>query len=307
MISCTDSQKFQETGQKVYKIFHCTLQSKLIFSLEDYLCYKFFHMPVITLTTEWKPDDIYYGIIKGKLITMCPEAIIIDNAGSIPPFNISLASFIIRNTYKNYPEGTIHIICVHSEAIKDQDHLLVKARGHYFIGTDNGIFNLILNADPDEVIKIDHDKDSDELEIFAQAASGIMKGKKLSEMGKSLKTLSERVPLRATIDKDVIIGSIIFIDSYGNAISNITREVFYRVFENKSYRILIQSNKNYTEKISNKYSDVPVGELLARFNQLELLEISINGADVSELLSLSIGSVLRVDRADKAASPNRLF
>jgi hypothetical protein len=45
MISCTDSQKFQETGQKVYKIFHCTLQSKLIFSLEDYLCYKFFHMP----------------------------------------------------------------------------------------------------------------------------------------------------------------------------------------------------------------------------------------------------------------------
>ena len=117
----------------------------------------------------------------------------------------------------------------------------------------------------------------------------------LSDLGKPVKTISERVPLRATIDKDVIIGSIIFIDSYGNAISNITREVFYRVFENKDYRILIQSNKNYTDHISEKYSDVPVGEMLARFNQLDLLEISINGADVSELLSLSVGSVVRID------------
>ena len=211
------------------------------------------------------------------------------------PFNISHASFVIRNTYNNYPKGSVHIICVHSEAHKDQDYLIVKAKDHFFIGTDNGIFNLILNSEPDEVIKIDHDGISDELEIFAKAASDIIAGKKPSELGKSVKTLSERVPLRATIDKDVIIGSIIFIDSYGNAISNITREVFYRVFENKAYRILIQSNKNYTDNISLRYSDVPVGEMLARFNQLDLLEISINGADVSELLSLSVGSVVRID------------
>jgi S-adenosylmethionine hydrolase len=264
-------------------------------------------MPVITLTTEWKPDDIYYGIIKGKLSSRCPGTVIIDNAGSIPAFSISQASFIIRNTYSNYPKDSVHIICVHSEAHKDEDHLIVRARDHYFIGTDNGIFNLILNSDPDEVVKIDHHGTSDELEIFAKAASELIAGKKLSELGKPVKILSERVPLRATIDKDVIIGSIIFIDSYGNAISNITKEVFYRVFENKAYRILIQSNKNYTDHISEKYSDVPVGEMLARFNQLDLLEISINGADVSELLSLSLGSVLRIDNANKTASPDRLF
>jgi S-adenosyl-L-methionine hydrolase (adenosine-forming) len=264
-------------------------------------------MPVITLTTEWKSDDIYYGIIKGKLSSRCPGTIIIDNAGNIPAFNISHASFIIRNTFNNYPKGSIHIICVHSEAHKDQDHLIVRARDHFFIGTDNGIFNLILNSDPDEVIRLEPDATFDELEVFAKAASDLIAGKKPSEIGKSVKSLSERVPLRATIDKDVIIGSIIFIDSYGNAISNITREVFYRVFENKAYRILIQSNKNYTDQISLRYSDVPVGEMLARFNQLDLLEISINGADVSELLSLSVGSVLRIDLANKTASPNRLF
>jgi S-adenosylmethionine hydrolase len=264
-------------------------------------------MPVITLTTEWKPDDIYYGIIKGKLSSLCPGTTVIDNAGNIPAFNISQASFIIRNTYNNYPKGSIHIICVHSEAHKDQDYLIVRAKDHFFIGTDNGIFNLILNSDPDEVVKINHHGTSDELEIFAKAASELVAGKKPSDIGKPVKTLIERIPLRATIDKDVIIGSIIFIDSYGNAISNVTREVFYRVFENKAYRILIQSNKNYTERISQKYSDVPVGEILARFNQLDLLEISINGEDISELLSLSLGSVLRIDLANNAASPNRLF
>jgi hypothetical protein len=122
-----------------------------------------------------------------------------------------------------------------------------------------------------------------------------------------LKDFTEKVPLRATIDKDVITGSIIFIDSYGNAISNITREVFYRVFENRQYLVLIQSNKNFTDHISIKYSDEPVGELLARFNLLDLLEISINGGNVAELLSLSIGSVVRVDLANKKSSADKLF
>ena len=264
-------------------------------------------MPVVTLTTEWKADDIYNGIIKGKLTTLCPAITIIDNAGSIPPYNLSQASFIIRNTYNNYPDGSIHIICVHSEAQKDQDHLIVKAKGHFFIGTDNGIFNLILNSEPDEAVKIEFKDTTDELEIFARAATELFSGKIPSDIGTPVKTIIERVPLRATIDKGVIIGSIIFIDSYGNAISNITREVFYRVFEKKEFKILIQSNKNFTDHISEKYSDVPVGEMLARFNLLDLLEISINGADVSELLSLSVGSVVRIDLANNPASPNRLF
>jgi S-adenosyl-L-methionine hydrolase (adenosine-forming) len=264
-------------------------------------------MPVITLTTEWRPDDFYYGIIKGKLCSLSPNAIIVDNANSIPVFNISHASFVIRNTYDNYPTGSIHIICVHSEGCKGRNHLIVKAKGHYFIGTDNGIFNLILNSEPDEIVKISYKGIHDELDLFARAAADLISGKMPGEMGQVLKEFTEKVPLRATIDKDVITGSIIFIDSYGNAISNITREVFYRVFENKQYLILIQSNKNFTDHISAKYSDEPVGELLARFNALDLLEISINGANCSELLSLSIGSIVRVDLVSKKSSADKLF
>ncbi len=264
-------------------------------------------MPVITLTTEWRPDDIYNGIIKGKLCSMCPGATIVENASNIRPFNISHAAFVIRNTFMNYPRGSIHIICVHSEAQKGENYLIIKARGHFFIGTDNGIFNLILNTDPDEIISIETNGETDELEIFARTASGLFTGREPSRLGTPLKSISERVPLRATLDKEVIIGSIIFIDSYGNAISNITKEIFYRIFENREFRISVQSNKNFTDKISYSYNDVPVGDLLARFNSLDLLEISINGADISELLSLEVGSAVRVDTINKTAPTNQLF
>jgi S-adenosyl-L-methionine hydrolase (adenosine-forming) len=263
-------------------------------------------MPVITLTTEWRHDDFYHGIIKGKLSSKCPGIGIIDNAAGIPPFNIARASFIIRNTYNNYPSGTVHIICVHSEHDGDKDHLAVSSRGHYFIGTDNGIFNLILNSEPDEIVKIHYDESQDELEIFASAAAALVTGKTLKDIGLPVKNINEKMPLRATIEKDAITGSIIFIDSYGNALSNITREVFYRVFENKEYKILVQSNRNFIGRISARYNDVPVGDLLARFNQLDLLEIAVNGADVSELLGLNTGSVIRVDTFIKQSLNNRL-
>jgi S-adenosylmethionine hydrolase len=264
-------------------------------------------MPVITLTTEWRPDDFYYGVIRGKLCTLCPGVTILDNASGIPPFNLAQASFIIRNTYNNYPKGTIHLIFVHSEENSETDHLVVRAKDHYFIGTDNGIFNLILNGEPDEIVRISKNGATDEMDIFAEAAALLISGKELTEIGEPVKSIMEKMPLRATIDKDVIIGSILFIDSYGNAISNITREVFYRVFENRQFRILIQSNRNHTEKISLKYSDVPLGEMLARFNQLDLLEIAVNGANVSELLGIIVGSVVRIDSVNKSGSPNRLL
>lgn len=263
-------------------------------------------MPVITLTTEWKNDDFYYGIIRGKLSSLCPGATVIVNASGIQPFNIGQASFIIRNTFSSYPEGSVHVICVHSEG-DTESQLAVQARGHYFIGNDNGIFHLILNSEPDLVISIDHEKSEGDLDVFARAAAFIAEGKDPALLGRQLKSFSEKLPLRATIEKDVITGSIIFIDSYGNAISNITKELFLRVFENRQYKILIQSNRNHTGKISEQYNDVPGGELLARFNQLDLLEIAVNGANVSELLSLTTGSVVRIDAVNKSASANRLL
>lgn len=264
-------------------------------------------MALITLTTEWKEDDFFHGILRGKLSTSCPEAIVINNACCIPPLNIMHGAFVIRNTFRHYPEGTIHLIFVSSEGSGDQPHLLVNAHGHYFIGADNGIFNLILNSEPDLVISLDNEDDADDITLFVRAAAAIIAGVPPEKIGRRVKGVAELVPLRATIDRDVIIGSVIFINSYGNAITNITREIFARVFDAREFRILIKSNKYYTEKISRLYSDEPVGELVTRFNTLDLLEIAINGADLCQLFGIETGDAVRVEARGSGQTGNGLF
>jgi len=278
-----------------------------LFFAEDYLCCNNFRMPLITLTTEWREDDFFNGILRGKLASGCPDAVIVNNAGGIPPLNIMHGAFVIRNTFNHYPEETIHLIFLSSEGPAEHPHLLVRAQNHWFVGANNGMFNLILNSEPDLVISLRNVEESDEITLFAATAAAIANGQAPESLGEKISSVSEKVPLRATIDRNVIIGSVIFIDSYGNAITNITREIFSRVFEGREYRILIKSNNYYTEKISRFYREEPVGEIVTRFNTLDLLELSINGANLCQLFSVDTGDAVRVEARNKGPETNGLF
>lgn len=267
-------------------------------------------MSVITITTEWQGYDYYNGVLKGKLISASPDATIIDNAFGIPSFNLQHAAFVVRNSFKHYPKGSVHIICVQSEYEDKQPHLLIEAQGHFFIGSDNGVFHLLLNGAPEKIIKLNSgskNESIDELDVFSKAAAALINGAKPEDIGQKIEEINEKVPFRATIEEDSISGSIIFIDSYGNAISNITSEVFERVFKNKKFSIAIRSNKNSIEKISTSYKSEGVSDLVALLNSLDLIEIGINGANASELLSLQVGDIIRVATPGSIKSPGMLF
>jgi len=267
-------------------------------------------MPVITITTEWQGFDYHNGVLKGKLAQACPGVQVIENSTGIPPFNIQQAAFIIRNTFRHYPEGSVHLICVQSEYSDNNPHLVVQAQGHYFIGTDNGIFNLILNSAPDSIVKLENKagvESGGEAGLFAKAAALIISGASPELAGTRVDSFTEKVPLRATIEEDAITGSIIFIDSYGNAISNITRDIFMRIFSKKQYRIAIRSNSNTISHISSSYNSVGISDLLALFNSLDLLEIGINGSNAAELLSIRVGDTVRVAAPGSNKKPGTLF
>ena len=105
---------------------------------------------------------------------------------------------------------------------------------------------------------------------------------------------NKRVPLRPTIDESVIIGSVVYIDSYSNAITNITADLFYRIGNKRKFQIFVQSNTNRINKISKNYNENPEGELLALFNSLNLLEVAMNGGNAAEILALDTDSTVRV-------------
>ncbi len=259
-------------------------------------------MPIVTLTTDWIPDDYYYGTIKGKLMTACPSLSIVDISHKVPAFNTARAAFIIRNTFYHFPGGTIHLICVNTEPSKDESVLAIKYKSHYFIGNDNGIFGLILKDQPSEVVELPPAIEPTSFasaDIFVNAVGHIVSNGEIAGLGKARESYNKSVLRRATIDQDVINGSVIFIDSYQNAITNITKELFERIGKGRQFEIAVQSNHYKLRKINKLYGETSVGELLALFNSLNLLEVAINKGNASELLNLTTSSMIRIKFFDK--------
>ena len=103
-------------------------------------------MQIITLTTDLGIKDSYIASVKGAIYSQLQDIVLVDITNNINPFNIQQAAFVLRNCYKDFPDGTIHIISVDDELSIENEHLLVKSNDHYFIGSDNGLFPLLLNS-----------------------------------------------------------------------------------------------------------------------------------------------------------------
>ena len=132
--------------------------------------------------------DHYLAAVKGSIHKLIPDAEIVDISHNIPSFDLNQTSFIIRNSYKYFPEGSIHIIGVKSDASISTPHTAVLYDGHYFIGADNGVFSLIFDHDPDKIVELDIIQDSDSFtfstrDVFVIAAAHIASGKPFEELG----------------------------------------------------------------------------------------------------------------------------
>ena len=100
-------------------------------------------MAIVTLTTDFGHKDYSVSVIKAALIQKITKVKIIDISHQITPYNLSETAYILKNAFRSFPEGTIHIIGVESEWTPENIHLVMEIQGHYFIGADNGILSLI--------------------------------------------------------------------------------------------------------------------------------------------------------------------
>ena len=131
-------------------------------------------MAIITLTTDMGTRDHYVAAVKGAIYSQLEEAKIVDISHHLARFDIAQCAFMLRNSYKEFPKGTVHIIGVDPVGSVDRGHMLVECDGHYFIGADNGIFSII-RCNPEEYLQLNISQDSDDLtfpvkDVFAKAA-----------------------------------------------------------------------------------------------------------------------------------------
>ena len=118
-------------------------------------------MPIITLTSDLGLKDYYVGSIKGAILSQFPEVRIVDITHTVPKYDIAQAAFIMKNVFKDFPKGTIHIIGVRPESSSSISQIALEKDGHYFIGADNGMFSLIFDSDPDKLVELNLNQDTD--------------------------------------------------------------------------------------------------------------------------------------------------
>jgi len=251
---------------------------------------------ILTLTTDWNQHDYYNGVLRGKLISACPELKVVEITNQVPSFNLNHAAFVLRYSYKHFPIGTIHLVMVNTENIQSKRMLAFTHNDHHFVAADNGIIGLIFKDPPQNVFAfpIDSEGSFTSLEPAITAIDALYKGIDLAEVSKLVSNFDIRIPLRATNENNAITGSIIYIDSYLNAITNVSKELFEKVGQGRRFEIFVQSQHNKVEKIAKTYNDVDPGELLALFNSAGLLEIAINNGYAAQLLNLTNGSSVRI-------------
>lgn len=248
-------------------------------------------MPIITLTTDFGEKDHFAGAVKGAIYKELEDVRIVDISHSVSPFHISEAAYIIQNAYNSFAKGTIHLIGIDSELNPENKHIAVYLDGHYFICANNGIISMLTNEiRAEKIVEINiHDHISSNfpvLDVFVKVACHIARGGTLDVIGKTITEIKEITGINPVINTDEtqIIGNVIYIDNYGNVITNITTTLFEKIGKGRKFKITArraifeQIYKNYSDAIN---FDLPPekreedGKKIALWNSSRYLELAI--------------------------------
>jgi len=253
---------------------------------------------VITILTDFGLGDPFVGMMKGVILTLAPEVQIVDLTHNITPGDIKTAAFFLKQSFKFFPHGSIHIGVVDPGVGGERKAILVQAENHFFVGPDNGLFYPLV-ADKEfkafhlnktefhlpEVSRTFHGRD-----IFAPVAAYLSKGVSPQRLGEQIPLIQKlELPLIKKEGK-FLRGEIIHIDSFGNLISNIPKTALAgkRVKEVRIKDVVLKG-------LCRSYSEKKKGELLCLIDSFSLLEISANQAKAAEILKADRGESLEVE------------
>ena len=247
-------------------------------------------MSFITLTTDFGTKDHFVGAVKGAIYSELADAKIVDITHEISPFNITETAYILKNAYKSFPKGTIHIVGVDSELSADNKHIAISLDDHFFVCPDNGLISMIASEiQPTKIVEINiHDRIESSfpvLDVFVQVACFIARGGNLTVIGKEIKEYKKLIEIQPKVNQTQtqIIGGVLYIDNYGNVITNISKKMFNDIGKGRNYEV--NASRYSFTKIFKKYNDIAInnskdtnqfdGNKLALFNSAGFLEIAV--------------------------------
>ena len=248
-------------------------------------------MAIVTLTTDFGHKDHSVSVIKAALIHQISDLTIIDISHQISPYNPSETAYILKNAFRAFPKGSIHIVGVESEWTPENIHIAIEFEGHFFIGADNGILSMVLeNLKATKIVEINIHKSIvtsfPVLDVFVSVAAHISRNGALEVIGKPIVKIKELTNINPVVNREgnQILGSVIYIDNYGNLVTNIKKTYFEEIRKTRNFIIFARTvkfkkiYKGYSEAIDfslpkNKRDED--GKKLALFNSANHLELAV--------------------------------
>lgn len=253
-------------------------------------------MSIITLTTDYGIKDHFVASVKGAVLTAIPHAQIVDISHCIDLYNIANASYVLLGAYKNFPANSVHMVLVEAEMYDQTSFLLIKLNNQYILTANNGTLSLLASENENaEIIELDIPNScANTQSLYIFVANKVINENKFAELGTAVKyaDCEELVELKVKVadDENAIRGSIIYEDHYGNAVTNITKELFEKVRNNRKFVINASRYKAY--RINEFYADFNTevksireyeGDMMFIFNDLDFLQMSIYKSNPSTI------------------------
>ena len=248
---------------------------------------------IIALLTDFGTKDYFVGAMKGVILSINPNANIVDITHEIEPQNIASAAFTLRACYKNFPPRTIFVVVVDPGVGSNRKAILVETADYYFIAPDNGLLSFIFSERKDfKVFELTEEKffaakvsaTFHGRDVFAPVAANLTNGVQSAEFGLQTKDyiqLDEYAP--HVESNESIVGEIIHIDRFGNLITNLKQE-------NLPDEFVAEVNNTKINKLLNYFAEAEKSELFMIFGSAGFLEIVAFQDSAADLLGANVGA-----------------
>ena len=258
--------------------------------------------PVIGLFTDYGWEDPYVAQLKGVILTINPNAHLLDITHTVSPFNIADGAYLLDQCAEEFPAGTIFVAVVDPQVGTDRNPILLEtAKGKYFVGPDNGLFTEVIahegfaNAwilDKPEffrnggISRTFHGRD-----IFGPVAAHLASGTDPERFGTAVKTLVLLPDKEPTFSAELITTEVLHIDRYGNVILNLPEDsdMAAKLKEGNLVKISI-GRESYSAPLVKTYGEVDKGRLLLLYGSNGLLEIGMNQGSAARQLKVEPGT-----------------
>lgn len=255
---------------------------------------------IITLITDLDKSGFYLGEVYGTIYRHFLSSILIDVA-FVSPRNIHEAAYISKKIYATFPQKTVHLLLI-EERRKPEKILIAEEDGHYFIAPDNGILSLVLQETNLHVFEMNEKQMRWQKNEPAQRikmgviAALIASGKLPEELGSLYVNMIEKKYTPASYQSQEIAGNVIFVDQFGNLITNVSKMEFENLKKNfNDFIISIKYKSEFLNSLHIDFANSNEGELIAYFNQHEDLVIAIKNGNAKKLLGMKIGDSIKIN------------